>query len=423
MKEKLLQFIWQFQYFNLNSLTTLSGDALQIIDPGKLNLNQGPDFLLAKIKINNTLWIGNIEIHIKSGSWYSHQHDIDNNFKNVILHVVWENDIDVYDQNGAIIPTLCIQDRVSKIMLNKYESLMNSKGFLPCAGQLENVNKITLATWQDRLVIERLQRKASKVFKFQAQNNQNWEESLWWLISRNFGTKVNSQFFEDIARSIPISILGKHRNQLHQIEALLLGQAGLLEKSFQEDYPIMLQKEFRFLKHKYKLEEVPGRILLLRMRPANFPTIRLAQLAVMVSQSEHIFSKILETTNFADLKKHFEITANEYWHYHYLPDVISEYKPKSLGVQMIENLFVNTIIPALYAYGYFNKDQGLIEKAISWLFECEAENNSITKEFKKLSLPNKNSYDSQFLIQLKTEYCNSKRCLECAIGNAIIKQQ
>lgn len=421
MKEKLLQFIWQFQYFNSTQLTTSDNEILQILDPGKINHDQGPDFREAKIKINNTTWIGNIEIHIKAGSWYLHNHHNDNKFNNIILHVVWENDVEVRDQYGIKLPTLTLQERVSKILLKKYEFLMHNEEFIPCGSQINTVNKILLFNWKERLLIERLQNKSAAILECQAQNNNHWEETFWWQLSKNFGNKVNGYSFELVARSLPVKILSKHKNQIHQLESLLLGQAGMLTGKFNEDYPSMLQKEYLFLRKKYGLKQVDNEVLLLRMRPANFPAIRLAQLAMLISQSEHLFSKMIRIDEAREARKLLNVTANDYWHYHYVLDNESAYKLKSVGEQMVNNIMINTIVPMIFAYGLFNKEQLLIDKSVNWLQECAPEQNRITKGFAALSLENKNSFDSQSMLQLKNEYCAQKKCLNCAIGNAIIK--
>ena len=421
MKEKLLQYIWQFQYFNKNGLTTIAGEPLQIINGGNPNINQGPDFLSAKLKINNTIWAGNIELHVRSTDWDLHKHSGDNNYKNIVLHVVWLHDGEIKDAGGNTLPTLELQSRVSKLLLNKYEELMLASSFIPCERQIHLVNDLTLSNWKQRLLVERLQKKSAVVFQFLSENNSHWEETFWWLIARNFGIKVNSGVFEKVARSIPVNLLAKHKNQIHQLEALLFGQTGLLDKDFDEDYPVMLQKEFTFLRKKYKLNPVKEQLFFLRMRPANFPTLRLAQLAMLIHTSHHLFSQIIEEDTLEEVKKLLNVTANDYWHYHYLFEDKSSFKKKNSGKQMIDNILVNTIVPALFAYGLKHNEQVYKDKAIGWLEKISSERNIITKGFEALQLSNKNAFDSQSFIQLKNEYCNHKRCLECAVGNAIFK--
>jgi Protein of unknown function (DUF2851). len=421
MKERLLQYIWQFQYFNKNELTTADGSTLQIIHPGNFNTNQGADFSEAKIKISNTTWAGNIELHINSSDWNLHNHSADKNYNNIILHVVWQHDKEIKDTAGNNLPTLELQNRVSKLLLNKYETLMNASSFIPCQDHAHTINDLALLNWKQRLLVERLEAKSAIIFSFLKQNNFHWEETFWWLIAKNFGIKVNSEAFEKIARSLPVNLLAKHKNQIHQLEALLFGQAGLLEKEFIEDYPKMLQKEYKFYQKKYKLQQPELQLFFLRMRPANFPTIRLAQLAMLISQSTHLFSKILEETSLATVKKWLNITANDYWHYHYVFDELSAFKKKKLGEQMINNILINTVVPILFAYGLHHNEQQYKDKAIAWLEKISSEKNVITKGFETLKFSSKNSFDSQSYIQLKSEYCNNKRCLECAIGNALLK--
>ena len=417
MTERLLQFIWQFQYFNKSELTTSSGETLQIIFPGQYNTNQGPDFSEAKIKIGTTTWAGNIELHFKTSDWKKHDHHKDENYKNVILHVVWENEA---EQENAI-PILELKEKVSKILLQRYESLMNTAGFIPCENGIQTVPGIVWKSWKERLLVERLMRKTRVAENYLHQSNYHWEETFWWLLARNFGMKVNADFFEGMARSVPLNILAKHKNQIHQLEALLLGQAGLLQENFEEDYPKMLKKEYAFYKNKYGLRQCAGNAFFLRMRPGNFPTVRLAQLAMLVHESSHLFSKIKEATSVNEINKWFNVTANDYWHYHYRFDEVSAFKKKKLGAAMIDNIIINTIVPVVFAYGNYHDEEKYKRRALQWLEEISAEDNSITKGFKKLGIENKNGFDSQALIELKNEYCSKKRCLDCAIGNAILK--
>ena len=421
MKERLLQYIWQFQYFNRNELTTTAGDALEIIHQGNFNSNQGADFSEAKIKISDTTWAGNVELHINSSDWDLHNHSADKNYNNIILHVVWKYEKEITDIGGNILPTLELQNRVSKLLLNKYEELMHTASFIPCERHTHSINDLTLLSWKQRMLAERLEARSAMIFSLLNRNNFHWEETFWWLIAKNFGIKVNGEAFEKIARSLPLNIMVKHKMQINQLEALLFGQAGLLEKDFTESYPKMLQKEYSFYKKKYGLQQPAIRLFFLRMRPANFPTLRLAQLAVLISQSTHLFSKVREERSLHAVRMLLNVTANDYWHYHYVFDEPSNYKMKNLGEQMINNILINTIVPVLFAYGLHHNEQQYKDKAIAWLENICSEKNAVTKGFEALSFSNKNSFDSQSYIQLKNEYCNKKRCLECAIGNALLK--
>lgn len=417
MTERLLQYIWQFQYFNNHDLQTTDGDALQIIFPGTYNSNQGPDFLNGKIKIGNTTWAGSIELHIHASDWKLHNHSNDKNYNNVVLHVVWKNDAEL------LLPfsTLELYNKVSKLLLEKYETLMLNQHFIPCEKQIATINELVIMKWKERLLVERLQQRSVQIEIMLKQNNQHWEECFWWMLARNFGVKINSDAFEEMAKSIPLNVLSKHKTQLIQIEALLLGQCRLLDKNFEDDYPILLQREYRFLQKKYGLKKIQHAIYFLRMRPANFPTIRLAQLAVLIHQSSHLFNIIKDMDHVADVEKCFDVTANDYWHYHYMPDEISLFRKKTLGKEMIRNILINTVIPMIYTYGHFNKRETFERKAMLWMEQLSAEKNSITKCFEQLGIINKSAFDSQALIQLKIEYCDRKHCLQCAIGNSILK--
>lgn len=416
MTERLLQYIWQFQYFNKTDLLTKNGEAVHVIFPGQYNTNQGPDFSDAKIKIAQTIWAGTVELHLKTSDWEKHNHQHDKNYNNVILHVVWEDDAVKSD-----IPVIELKGRVSKILLVRYEELMNKGSFIPCENSIQTVKEITWKSWKDRLLAERLQRKTGMVEVFLQQNNYHWEETFWWLLARNFGMKVNSDAFEAMARSIPLALLARQKHQLHQLEALLLGQAGLLEGKFADDYAGLLQKEYRFQQLKHLLKPISLPVHFLRMRPGNFPTIRLAQLAILVHQSAHLFSKIKEAGSLKEIKSWFDVTANDYWHYHYRFDEPSSFKKKKLGEAMIDNIIINTIAPVLFAYGSYHNEQQYKDKALLWLEGTAPEANSITKGFAGLGIENKNAFDSQALIELKNEYCSKKRCLECGVGNAQLK--
>jgi hypothetical protein len=417
MGEKLLQYIWQFQYFNRSGLQTTKGEELQIIFTGTINQNQGPDFHNAKVKIGNTILAGTIEIHCKTSDWEKHQHHKDKNYRNVILHVVYENDVDLNNN----IPVLELESRISNIMLQQYGKLMEATSFIACAGNIHSIKEITWIAWKERLLAERLTRKSKKILELLNENKAHWEETFWWLLARSFGVKVNGDAFEAIARSISINILAKHKNSIHQLEALLFGQANLLDENFEEEYPRLLQREYRFLKTKYGLNAIGIPVHFLRMRPGNFPTIRLAQLAMLIHSSIHLFSKLLEAKNIADVKEWMHCTANDFWHYHYHFHVQSQFKKKKLGKSTVNSIIINTIVPALFAYGLYHKNEEQKTKVLQWLEQIDSESNSIISGFLSLSIKSKNAFDSQALIELKNEYCTKKRCLECSVGNAILK--
>jgi hypothetical protein len=419
LNEKLLQYLWQFQYYNKVDLTSTQGEPIEILYPGRLNNNQGPDFLEAQVRIGGTLMVGSLEIHLRTSQWIEHGHQEDANYNNVILHVVFENDKE--EDLKFPLPILELQSRIPHLMIERYATLMDTKAFIACHNKISAIKDITWASWKERLLAERLTRKSAIVFDFLLGNTDHWEEIFWWMLARNFGLKVNMEAFEAMARSIPLRILARHKSQIHQVEALLMGQAGLLNESFTEDYPLLLQREYKFLQKKYALKPIQVPVFFHRMRPGNFPTVRLAQLAMLIHNSVHLFSTILEKENVKDINGLFEITANDYWHYHYRFDEPSTYKRKVIGKTMIDKIVINTIVPVVFAYGLHHKEEQYKLKALDWLEHIPAEENNITKGFTALGLTNQTAYESQAYIELKSQYCDPRHCLKCSVGNAILK--
>ncbi|MEP7279532.1 MAG: DUF2851 family protein [Bacteroidota bacterium] len=418
MTERLLQFIWQFQYYNTHNLATTAGCSLQIIHPGNHNTNQGPDFLEASIKIADTILVGSIELHCKSADWNRHGHQTDPNYKNVVLHVVWQQGP---EKELAFVPVLVLEQRISMLLLQQYASWMRRVSFVPCAPAVKEVKELVWTAWKDRLLAERLQRKSAYIFQLLKANNYHWEETCWQLLARNFGIQLNAGAFELIARSLPIAVLARHKNQLTVLEALLMGQAGLLEKDWSDYYARLLQREYLFHRHKYRLTRPPENIFFLRMRPAAFPTIRLSQLAKLINRCSHLFSAIRDTVGLKDLAVLFNVSANDYWHYHYRFDEPSALKIKNLGSSMINNILVNTAVPVLFAYGLYHQEQDLKDRALQWLQEARSEKNNITRGWRSLGIVSRQACHSQSLIELKTQYCDKKRCLDCAIGTALLR--
>lgn len=422
MTEKLLQFIWQFQYFNRQSLCTMQAEALQILSPGQLNTQQGPDFDQARIIIGRTTWAGQIELHMRSSDWLRHGHQNDERYKKVILHVVWHHDTDIAQPNGEPIPTLELQPRVASLLLNTYDQWMQTPQAIACAGSFNTVPSLTWQSWKERLLIERLIKKYQLIQHHLLQTHHHWEEVCWRMVCRYFGGNTNAVSFEQVAVSLSIEILARHKNQIHQLEALLLGQAGLLHKNLKDEYAQLLYREYQFLQQKYGLRVVNLPPSFLRMRPVNFPTIRLAQLAMLIYQSQHLFSKIKEAEQIEQVRQMFNVTANDYWHYHYRFDEATPFHPKTFGDQMFDTLLINAIVPVLFSYGKYTNETAIQDKALRWLEQIQAEKNSVIQPFLQLGLQPENAYDSQAMLQLKKEYCDAKRCLECGIGNAILRK-
>jgi hypothetical protein len=422
MTEKLLQFIWQFQYLNKQNLCTTEGEPVTIIHPGQINNHQGPDFFNGRIRISETEWAGHIELHLKSSDWYKHRHETDPGYGKVILHVVWKHDTEVTDENNQPIPVLELQNRVSNMLLDQYEAWMNTPKQIPCGDAIKTISDLTWKNWLDRLLAERLLEKCSRVSLHIEQTESHWEEVCWRLVCTYFGGPVNKISFQQIAESLPLRILSRHKTVITQLEALLLGQAGLLHKGFTESYPQMLYREYQFLQKKYGLQVVNKPPVFLRMRPVDFPTVRLAQLAMLLHSGSHIFSKTIELQSVKEVSNLFDVTANDYWHYHYKLDSATDYFPKRTGNNLINRVIINAVIPVLFSYGHKQIDEKVREKALQWLNDIPAETNKHTNIFKSMERSPVNAGESQATLTLKQEYCDAKRCLECAVGIQILKK-
>ena len=421
MTEKLLQYIWHQQYFNKEHLQTegYASQPVQVLAPGNFNTNQGPDFLEGRIKIGAQTWVGNIELHVKASDWDKHGHETDANYQSVVLHVVWMNDL----PGGVYFPPMVsLESRVSRLLLQQYQDWMMSPAFIPCGGRITDVKELVWTKWKERLVVERLEYKTAAVYAYLKDANNHWEEVLWWKLAVNFGITVNKEVFGLMAKTLPVTMIERHKSQIHQLEALLFGQAGLLAPKFTEAYPVMLKKEYLFLKKKFGLKPVFAPVHFLRMRPVNFPTVRLAQLAALIHQTDHLFSKLLAAGQVVELRKLFDVTANDYWHYHYRFEETTPYMPKRIGSQMIDNIIINTVIPIIFAYGKYHSDELITDKVFHWLDILAAEKNRVTTRFYACGIRSVNAFDTQALHQLKTRYCDEKKCLACAVGNALLKR-
>jgi hypothetical protein len=422
MKEEFLQFIWQQGIFSKENLRTTDGKTLEIIAPGQPNRDSGPDFFNARVRIGETIWAGNIEIHQKSSHWYVHHHDTDAAYNNVILHVVENQDKPVVVKNHEL-TTLVI--RYPEEILHNYEQLLRSEKWIPCQEKLPEHDPFLLRFWFSALMIERLQEKTGDILKILEQNHNNWNETFYQLLARNFGMKTNAVPFELLAKSLPLTVLSKHKNNLFQIEALLYGQAGLLNETLLgDDYFLSLRKEYAYLYKKYSLSGIEAHLWkFMRLRPVNFPTIRIAQLAALVHQSSALFSQVLETEKLEELRKLFSVSASEYWNNHYRFNKISgENKPKTLGETAFCNLVINTIVPLLFVWGEHHIDQAVKDKALAWLEKLAPESNQIVRKWEELGVKSFSAFETQALLQLKNRYCERKKCLNCPLGAKIITQ-
>ena len=422
MKESILHYVWQNKLFTSHNLQTTDEEKLEVVDVGRINTDAGPDFFNAKIRIGETLWAGNVEIHTSSSDWYRHNHQVDKSYDTVILHVVLHADTEVNRADGERIPQLILKYPVH-IDLN-YEQLFSQQKWIPCSDKIGLVPSIFIQSWKCALLTERLEQKMNSIEKLLTDHNQHWEEAFYITLARNFGFGTNSQAFENLAKSISISILGKHKDHINQLEALLFGQAGLLNPDETDEYSVGLKKEYDFLKVKYGLQPIDGsQWKLLRLRPDNFPHVRIAQFAGLIHSSSKLFSKIVENPDIDVLAKLFISEPSLYWKTSYLFAHKSTLHIKKLGVQSINGILINTIVPFLFCFAHHKNNDDLKNKALQMLEKVPAENNSIINGWHKLGLETENAYDTQALIQLKKVYCDERNCLRCRIGHKVLTLQ
>ncbi|MBK0382501.1 DUF2851 family protein [Pedobacter sp. SD-b] len=420
--EAILHFIWNYKMFNPLGLRTTNGEVLQIISTGIHNKDAGPDFHQSKIKIGETIWAGNIEIHLKSSDWLKHHHDVDKAYDNVILHVVWEYDVDIKRTDGTIIPVLELKDIIDKKIIDNYDLLRQNNYWIPCENQLPSVDNFTKQQALDRMMMERLEDKANIIKEIYQFNKGNWENTFYITLAKSFGFKVNNLPLEILAKQLPQNILAKHKNSFLQIEALIFGVSGLLDKYFIDDYPNKLKVEYGFLQKKYQLNNLePSLWKFSKTRPDNFATIRLAQFAALVFKSSHLFSKIIEIKDRANYFQLFEdLQVSTYWKNHYLFDKLVDDKSVNVGKSSIQNILINAIVPLLFFYGKQVGNKQFIDRALDILENIPPENNVIIKGLKERGLLLSNSFDSQAAIHLKKNYCDQKKCLNCGIGLKIL---
>ena len=421
MKESILHFIWQYKLFTAHNLQTVNGEIVEIIDVGKLNTDAGPDFFNAKIKIGETLWAGNVEIHTHTSDWNKHNHQADKAYDSVILHVVKHADGEIYRLDGAKIPQLELQYPTE--VETKYLQLISQKKWIPCEEKIGNVAPVFIQSWKNALLTERLEQKMLAIESLLNEKNQHWEEAFYITLARNFGFGTNNLAFECLAKSIPLNVLGKHKDQLIQLEALLFGQSGLLIELENDDYIQKLKQEYNFLRSKFSLQAMDAsQWKLLRMRPDNFPHIRIAQFASLIHTSSKLFSKIIENPTIDYLQSTFECKTSDYWQTHYTFSHESKPKIKKLGAQSINGIIINTIVPFLFCYAQSKNNQLLKDKAIELLEQIPAEKNAIIKGWELIGLNSQSAYDTQALLQLKKNYCEDKKCLRCRIGHKVLTQ-
>jgi hypothetical protein len=421
MKEDFLHYLWKFKKFDTLNLKTSNSEDITISNVGQYLELAGPDFFNAQITIGGQKWAGNVEIHLKSSDWYVHHHERDAAYENVILHVVWEHDTEIFRENNIEIPVLELKNHVDKTVLDNYQLLMMPKSWIFCEKQLNTIDGFTLRNWQERLFFERLERKSEPIQELLAQTNNDWEAVLFCLLAKNFGLNTNGDVFFKIARSMPFSIIRKESFEQENLEALFFGNASLLDGQKEDNYHKNLKFRFDYLVHKYQTEKSSFEpVQFFKHRPDNFPTIRLSQLSSLYHIEQNLFSKISTIDSLGSIYALFKIAPSDYWQEHYQFDKKSPMKKKMLSKSFIDLIVINTLIPILFAYA---KSQGkeISENLIELINGIGPENNAIIEKFNSFGLRSANAFETQSLLQLKNEYCNKSKCLECAIGMELLK--
>ena len=420
--EQLLHYVWKHKIFPLKELKTTTGQQVEVIDTGLANTDAGPDFFNAKLKLDGVLWIGNIEIHERSSDWFKHGHHADTGYNSVILHIASEIDTEISRSNGERIPQ--IQLICPEAVRTNYKELLETDSYPPCYRIIPSLPPFTAHSWMSALQMERFEQKATLLNERLKRCQGNWEDAFFITLARNFGFGLNGDAFETWAHQLPFRAVDKHRNDLFQIEAIFFGQAGILEDSDGDGYYLRLKKEYTYLQHKFGLIPMDASLWrFLRLRPANFPHIRIAQLACLYHRAYGLLSRIMETETLQGVRDILKGGTSEYWLTHYTFGGSSPSRPKTLSNTSLDLLIINTVVTFLYAYGLHKGNRVLCARAGSFLEELKAENNYITRMWEQCGMKASNAADSQALIQLKKEYCDKKKCLYCRIGYEYLKRK
>ncbi|MBD1397896.1 DUF2851 family protein [Pontibacter sp. JH31] len=424
MKEEFLHYIWQHQYFDKTDLCTVEGEPVQVLRVGMYNTDAGPDFKEALVRVGNVEWSGSVEIHLRATDWRRHQHQLDFKYNQVVLHVVWEADEAIRRPDGSLIPTLELKNRVNLALLQTYEQLRRAPFAIPCAAFWPQVPDITKTMMLGRALTERLELKGEEVLQVYRQLGNDWEATAYQLLYKGFGFKINQEPFERLARALPVQVVRKHYNNQFQLEALLFGQAGFLD-NLGDEYSIALAKEYDYLSRKYGIKEQAMQRHhwnFLRMRPANFPTVRLAQLAALLTKHKSLFSTIIQTENPKAYDALWPAPVSAYWQKHYTFGAESRAVQTQLGKPSAQNLTINVAVPLLAAYASHTQEIGYLDKAVGLLEKVKEASNRITRQYEELGWKAASAADNQATLGLYKRYCQPVNCLRCAIGNKIMKQ-
>jgi hypothetical protein len=423
MTEALLHFCWRWRRFDFHALTTTDGQPLEILHPGEPNPHAGPDFFNARIRLDGTLWAGTVELHLRASQWLEHGHTADRAYDNVVLHVVLDDDVPVRRANGERLPCLALRRRLLPRVLEAYRRFEHERQWIPCAGQLPAVPSLIWHNWLDRLLVERLEEKTAAVAEVLEAAAHDWEEAFYRLVARGYGLHINVEPFDALARALPWRLLRRYRHDRNQVEALIFGQAGLLDGELSDPYPQALAREYRFQRHKLGLTPLDAHVWkFLRLRPANFPTIRLAQFAAFWQAHEAPFNAVLEARTLPEVEALFFQPAHSYWNDRFQFDKPSGAQSiKMPGADAVHRLLINSVAPLLFYYGKVRAEADEQSKALYLLEALPAESNAIIDGWKELGRKAKNAHQTQALLQCKTRWCDHRRCLDCAVGNAILK--
>lgn len=424
LKEDFLHFVWKNGLFHHGNLQLTNGETIEIVQRGHHNHDAGPDFEGARIRSNGLEWVGNVEIHRYAADWYAHQHQDNPNYDNVILHVVYENNKEVMRSDNSVIPCLELKGRIKPEVIHRYQYLTDHPDDIACASGFDEINRMVRLQTLDRMIIDRLEEKSSAILQLVAENGGDWRETSYQLIAQALGYKVNSEEMKQLAQKVPYKILCKHRDHLIQLEALLFGGAAMIPDSIEDEYTTVLYKEFNFLKGKYGLSSMEPQVWKFsKMRPANFPTIRIAQLSALVHQFDDLYATFTALPDIEEFNMLLSIEQSNYWQQHTHFGSKSKERFQSLGQETKNRILINVVVPLIFASGvHFNK-QELKDRAISFLEKLPAEVNKVTKKWKYLELSVQSALDSQACIQLMNQYCQKRRCLECNIGMDILTRR
>ena len=421
MNENLLQYAWQCKLFSFKNLHTTDGSCVEVIDVGQLNHDAGPDFFNAKIKIDDTFWAGNVEIHRNASDWFKHHHETDDRYDSIILHVVEKSDTQIFRKNGEKIPQMELS--VLQDVKEKYERIKEGEGWIRCEKFWSTIDPIFLKFQISHLAYERVFRKAEIIQDAYHTNQNDWASTFYQVLCRGFGMHTNTLPFELLAKSLPLHDLAKQKNNLSELEALLFGQAGLLPIVSEDQYELLLMQNFKHLQAKFSLNPIDGSLWKFsKMRPTNFPHIRLAQLASLIHHSEHLFSKIIETEDLTTIRNLLQCTPSAYWDTHYRFGKESSKKSKPLTLSAINSLIINVVIPIKFAYLGFKGDELAQDDTLQLLEKIPPEKNSIIEGWEHLDLLSNDAFTSQALIELKTQYCDLGKCLRCQIGHHLLQR-